>query len=117
MATKESRISYQTDVGSDCLHQLVATFGDNLERLTAVDKLDLLGILAFWQSADTSRMEANSEPVSLDEYLDLNLELQSTTSETLDDALRLLWLSGCSEGDAMTLMVTIPQQLRDGCYS
>ena len=116
MATKESQISYQADVGTDCLNQLVAEFGDNLERLTAIDKLDLLAILAFWQSADTSRMESAMEPVSLEEYLDLNLELQDATSENLDEALKILWLSGCSEGDAMALMVAIPQQLRDGVF-
>ena len=36
-------------------------------------------------------------------------------SQNLDEVLTLL--ADCSEGDAMTLMVAIPQQLRDGCYS
>jgi len=55
MATKESQISYQSEAGSKCLDNLVARFGDRLEKLTAIDKLDLLAILSFWQSADTSR--------------------------------------------------------------
>ena len=115
MASKESQISYQLSVSSDCLDSLIATFGDKLGKLTAVDKLDLLGILAFWQSADTQHMEAEMEPISLGEYLDLNRELQIATSRDLDEALTLL--ADCSEGDAMTLMVSIPCQLRDGCYS
>ena len=115
MASKESQISYQLSVSSDCLDQLIARFGDRLGKLTAVDKLDLLGILAFWQSADTERMESDSEPISLAEYLDLNSDLQLATSVQLDEALELL--ADCSEGDALTLMVAIPCQLRDGCYS
>jgi len=115
MATKESQISYQAHTSSECLDRVIARFGDRLTKLTAVDKLDLLGILAFWQSADTSRMESAMEPISLEEYLGLNQELQTATSQNLDDVLTLL--ADCSEGDAMTLMVAIPQQLRDGCFS
>jgi len=115
MATKESQITYQAHVASECLDRVIARFGDRLEKLTAIDKLDLLGILSFWQSADTQRMEANSEPICLEEYLGKNHELQVATSQNLDDVLTLL--ADCSEGDAMTLMVAIPQQLRDGCYS
>ena len=115
MATKESQISYQAHTSSECLDRVIARFGDRLTKLTAIDKLDLLGILSFWQSADTSRMEAQMEPISLEEYLGLNHELQHTTSQNLDDVLTLL--ADCSEGDAMTLMIAIPQQLRDGCYS
>ena len=115
MATKESLISYQAHSASTCLNALINRFGDRLERITAVDKLDLLGILSFWQSADTQHMEAEMEPISLGQYLDLNRELQICTSVDLDEVLRLL--ADCSEGDAITLMVTLPQQLRDGCYS
>ena len=115
MATKESQISYQAHVASECLDRVVARFGDRLEKLTAIDKLDLLAILAFWQSADTQRMEAEMEPICLEEYLGKNQELQVATSQNLDEVLTLL--ADCSEGDAMTLMVAIPQQLRDGCYS
>jgi|GEM_PF-202277 len=114
MPTKESLISYQAHSASECLDRLIARFGDRLGKLTAVDKLDLLGILAFWQSADTQHMEANLPTISLQEYLGLNSELQTATSHELDEALTLL--ADCSEGDAMTLMVAIPQQLRDGCY-
>ena len=117
MPQKESQITYQAHSVSECLDQLIQRFGDSLGKLTAVDKLDLLGILAFWQSCDTQRQEADMEPISLAQYLDLNSDLRLATSVELDEALRLLWLADCSEGDAMTLMVAIPQQLRDGCYS
>ena len=115
MPQKESQITFQASTYSICLDLLVARFGDSLGKLTAVDKLDLLGILAFWQSADTEHLEANLPTISLAEYLGLNDELQISTSRDLDEALELL--ASCSEGDAMTLMVAIPSQLRDGCYS
>ena len=115
MPQQESQITYQASTYTVCLDQVVARFGDSLGRLTAIDKLDLLGILAFWQSADTQRLEAEMKPISLGEYLGLNQELQTATSQNLDDVLTLL--ADCSEGDAMTLMVAIPQQLRDGCFS
>ena len=117
MTTRESQISYQSHVASECLDQLIQRFGDNLERLSAVDKLDLLAILSLWQSADTSRLETQMEPITLGEYLDISPGLQVATSLNLDEALRLLWMAKCSDGDAMTLMVAIPQQLRDGCDS
>jgi len=115
MPQKESQISYQAHTSSECLDHVIDRFGDRLGKLTAVDKLDLLGILAFWQSADTEHQAANLPAISLAEYLGLNHELQIATSRDLDEALELL--ANCSEGDAMTLMVAIPQQLRDGCYS
>ena len=111
----QTSIRYQASIYTVCLDKVVARFGDNLGRLTAIDKLDLLGILAFWQSADTQRLEAEMKPISLGDYLGRNTELQTATSESLDDVLILL--ADCSEGDAMTLLVAIPQQLRDGCYS
>ena len=115
MASKESQITYQLSVSSDCLDKLIATFGDRLGKLTAVDKLDLLGILAFWQSADTQHQESEMPAITLGEYLGLNHELQIATSRDLDEALNLL--AECSEGDAMTLMVSIPCQLRDGVFA
>ena len=115
MSSKEAQITYQLSVSSECLDRVITRFGDKLGKLTAVDKLDLLGILALWQSADTERLEANLPTISLEEYLGLNEELQISTSRELDEALELL--ADCSDDDAMTLMVAIPQQLRDGCYS
>jgi len=115
MATKESLITYQAHSASDSLDRLIAKFGDRLEKLTAVDKLDLLGILSFWQSADTEHQSASLPAIRLDEYLGLNHELQIATSRDLDEALELL--ADCSESDAMTLLVTIPCQLRDGVYA
>ena len=116
MASKESQITYQAHSVSECLVRLIAKFGDRLGKLTDIDKLDLLGILSFWQSCNTQHKEAETpNAITLGEYLDLNRELQIATSRDLDEALTLL--AECSESDAITLLVTIPQQLRDGCYS
>ena len=115
MASKESQITYQAHTSSECLDRLIGEFGDRLERLTSVDKLDLLGILAFWQSTDTEHQANEMPAIGLGDYLGRNDELQSATSHELDYALKLL--ASCSDTDAMTLMVSIPCQLRDGCYS
>ena len=115
MPTKGSQITYQAHVASECLDRVIAGFGDRLTKLTAIDKLDLLAIICLWQSADTEDQAQGGVGLGLGEYLDLNRELQTETSQNLDDVLTLL--ANCSDGDAMTLMVAIPQQLRDGCYS
>ncbi|WP_156518884.1 hypothetical protein [Phormidesmis priestleyi] len=44
MATKESLITYQAHSASECLDRLIARFGDRLGKLTAVDKLDQIGV-------------------------------------------------------------------------
>ena len=115
MATQESLITYQSHYASECLAHLIQRFGDRLEKLTAIDKLDLLGILAFWQSADTEHQAADLPAIGLGDYLGLNHELQIATSSDLDEALE--FLTGCSESDAMTLLVTLPCQLRDGVFA
>ena len=115
MATKESQITYQAHSVSECLNNLIARFGDRLGKLTDIDKLDLLGILSFWHSCNTQHKESEMDAITLGEYLDLNRELQIATSRDLDEALTTL--ADCSESDAITLLVTIPQQLRDECYS
>lgn len=115
MASKESQITYQAHSVSECLVRLIAKFGDRLGKLTDIDKLDLLGTLSFWHSCNTQHKESEMDQISLGEYLELNHELQIATSRDLDEALTLL--AECSESDAITLLVTIPQQLRDRCYS
>ncbi len=115
MPTKESLITYQAYSVTPCLRRLVAEFGDHLESLTAIDKLDLIAIFGFWQSCDTQRQGCGMSPISLSEYLGMNHELQVGTSRQLDQALEML--SDCTEDDAITLLVTIPCQLRDGVYA
>lgn len=115
MATKESLVTYQAQSFSDCLDRLVAEFGYRLEGLTAIDKLDLLGVLAFWQSTDTDDQLSELPAVSLDEYLELNSELQAATSHELDFALKLL--SDCTADDATALMVSLSHQIREGVFA
>ena len=115
MPTQQSLITYQAYSSSPCLNNLIGQFGDYLEALTAVDKLDLIGILAFWQSADTEHQQSEQPSIRLDEYLGIHHELQVATSRELDEALKIL--TDCSDGDAMTLLVTLPCQLRDGVFA
>ncbi len=115
MPTKESQISYQSYSASPCLDRLIVRFGDRLESLTAIDKLDLIAIFGFWQSCDTEHSQNELPPIGLTEYLGLNHELQVGTSRQLDEALEIL--DGCSDADALTLLVSLVCQLRDGCYA
>jgi hypothetical protein len=115
MPTKQSQITYQSYASSECLDRLIARFGDCLEKLTAIDKLDLIAIFGFWQSADTGRSEAGMPPISLSDYLAVNQTLQSGTTLDLDEALEIL--GDCSDADALTLLVTLPCQLRDGVFA
>lgn len=115
MPTQQSLITYQADSSSACLDRLVERFGDYLEGLSAIDKLDLIGSLAFWQSADTEHQQTEQPSIRFGEYLGIHHGLQLATSRELDDALEIL--ADCSDGDAMTLMVALPQQLRDGVFA
>jgi hypothetical protein len=115
MTTKQSQITYQSYASSHCLDSLIARFGDCLEKLTAIDKLDLISILALWQSADTGRAEAGITSISLSDYLTRNKPIQDATTLGVDEALGIL--SDCSDADALTLLVTLPCQLRDGVFA
>ena len=59
MATKESLITYQAHSASECLDRLIARFGDRLGKLTAVDKLDLLGVPVAFGPKTTLRLNSN----------------------------------------------------------
>jgi hypothetical protein len=115
MPTKQSQITYQSYASSECLDRLIARFGDCLEKLTAIDKLDLIAIFGFWQSADTGRAEAGMPPIALSDFLARNKPIQDATTLDVDEALEIL--SDCSDADALTLLVTLPCQLRDGVFA
>jgi len=108
MTTQEaSQITHQAVTYTIALDQIVARFGDTLNSLTVVEKLDLLAILAFWQSSNA----CNSELISLGDYLNLCPGLQDCTSQDVDEALQIL--ADCSEGDSMTLMIVLVNQLNE----
>ncbi|MCY7275685.1 MAG: hypothetical protein LH702_18585 [Phormidesmis sp. CAN_BIN44] len=115
MATKESQITYQASQYTPCLKQLVAEFGDRLESLTAIDKLDLIGVLSFWQSSDTQREQSDMQSIDLSDWIGTNPELQSGTSHELDRALEIL--DGLSDQDTLDLLVALICQLRDGVFA
>ena len=115
MTTKESLITYQTSQLTTCLSRLVAEFGDRLELLTAIDKLDLIGVLSFWQSSDTQREQSDMQSIGLSEYLGMNSDLQLCTSRQLDEALVIL--KDLSDQDTLDLLVALVHQLRDGSYA
>jgi len=111
MTTQESQITHAAISYTICLDLLVARFGDTLNNFTIVEKLDLLAILAFWQSSNACNLEFDSKPNSLREYLNLCQWLQDSTSQDVDEALHIL--GDCSENDSLTLMKVIVNQLND----
>ena len=111
MFTQESQITHQAVTYTICLDQLVARFGDTLNSLTVVEKLDLLAILAFWQSSNACRLEFDTEQNTLGEYLNLCHWLQDSTSQDVDEAL--LILADCDQNDSLTLMKVIINQVID----
>jgi len=111
MLTQESQITHAAITYTIALDQIVARFGDTLNSLTVVEKLDLLAILAFWQSSNACNLECDSKPISLKDYLNLEPALQDSTSEDVDEALQIL--GDCSENDSLTLMKVIVNQVID----
>ena len=111
LTQEESQITYQAVTYTIALDQIVARFGDTLNSLTVVEKLDLLAILAFWQSSNACNLEFDSNSISLKDYLNLEPALQDSTSEDVDESLKIL--SDCSESDALTLMKVIVNQVID----
>ncbi len=116
MPTKESLITYQASQYTPCLQRLVNEFGDRLERLTAIDKLDLIGVLSFWQSADTEAQGNDMQNIDLSDWIGSNSELQAGTSSQLDQALEILG-DNISDQDTLDLLVALVCQLRDGYYA
>ncbi len=115
MPTKESLITYQASQFTPCLSRLVNEFGDRLEKLTAIDKLDIIGTLSFWQSTDSDHAQSELPPIGLSEYLGMNSDLQLCTSRKLDEALVIL--QDLTDQDTLDLLVALVCQLRDGSYA
>lgn len=97
------------------LDGLCETFGNYLERLSAVEKFDLIALLALWQSYDTEQQAEGKNPVSLHEYLEINDELFRGYSDNIDRALRIL--EPATDGDALALLQSMSSQLSSGVYA
>ena len=111
MTIKESQISNQAKTFTATLDRLIARFGDTLNNLTKIDKIDLLRIVIFWQGADLRNLEYGLEPISLGEFLTLNPSVQNNTSQDVNQALKIL--VDCTESDALAIMTAIVHQLND----
>ena len=110
MITKESLISNQAKI-TVTLDRLVARFGNTLNNLTTIDKLDLIAILAFWQGANPRNLEYDLEVITLGDFLNLRSSFQADTSQDVNQALKIL--ADCSESDAMAVITAIVHQLND----
>lgn len=108
MTTKHSLISYYTS--SDSLNQLVAKYGDRLEQLDVVSKLQVVGVLITWQAYDTELAEqgedAPEQPYTLAEAIE---DYPIDISASALTALQLL--SGIAPEDVIKSTIAISHQL------
>ena len=117
MYTEASQITFSAITYSICLEKLVSRFGDRLEKMSHADKLDLLSVLASWQSVNALNAERDFGSISLGDYLEHFDWLHDAISSAVDEALIILTKADCNANDAMALMVTIPQQLLNLCQN
>ncbi|GAQ00163.1 hypothetical protein [Leptolyngbya sp. NIES-2104] len=97
------------------LNGLCHAFGDYLERLSAIEKFDLIALLALWQSHDTEVQAEGNDPITLEQYLDVADGLFQGYSESVDHALQIL--INATEGDAIALLQSMSSQLSSGVFA
>lgn len=97
------------------LNELCEAFGSYLERLSAVEKFDLIALLALWQRHDTESQTEGNDSISLQHYLDVADGLFQSYSENVDCALRILL--NATEGDALALLQSMSSQLSSGVFA
>jgi len=119
MPQKTDLISYQASKMTAPLRKLIADYGDNLELLSAHEKLHLLAVLAMWQGRDTELSEYPDDQDSLGvaESYELAEAIEDYPSEFSGDTLQALKsLEGIEVDQVIDLMVAISNQIRDGVY-
>lgn len=111
MPTRDSLLTYYLDTPR--FHQLCDRFGDYLNTMSAIDKFDLIGTLAYWQAFDTQVQSNGDATVPLEHYLQLtDLPIQQDSPAL--EALQLL--DGCSDGEAIALITALINQIHEGVY-
>jgi len=119
MTTKQSQISDQTSTATSPIKRLIDDYGDNLELLSAAEKLHLLAVLAMWQGRDTELSEDPEDQDSLGivETYELAESIEDYPCEFSGDVLAALkCLEGIEVDQILDLMVAIACQVRDGVY-
>ena len=119
MPTKQSQISFQTSTATSPIKRLIDDYGDNLELLSAAEKLHLLAVLAMWQGRDTELTEDPEDQDSLgfSDCYELAEGVEDYPFEFSGDVLAALkCLESVEVGSVLDLMVAISNQLRDGVY-
>ena len=113
MPQKYDSISYQSSTVTPPLKQITEDYGDNLELLSASEKLHLLSVLAFWQGLDTELQETTQ----VSETYTLAEAIEDYAADLPGDALAALKsLEGLTDQACLDLMVAIANQLRDGVF-
>lgn len=109
---KQDLVTYNSSQKSAQLEKLVETYGDCLERLSASEKLHLLGVLTAWQALDTELQEVEGKHIyTLPEALeDYNYDIPDSSFNAIG------LLKGIADESAFDLMVAIANQLKDGIY-
>ena len=113
MPQKQDLISYQASTMTPPLQQVTEDYGDNLELLSASEKLHLLSVLSFWQGLDTELQETTEDS----ETYTLAEAIEDYAAGLPGDALTALKsLEGLTDQACLDLMVAIANQLRDGVF-
>ena len=113
MPHKNTSISYQASQMTAPLKQLIADYGDNLEMLSACEKLHLLSVLAFWQGLDTELQDTTED----NNTYSLAEAIEDYAADLPGDALGALKsLEGLTDQACLDLMVAISSQLRNGVF-
>jgi len=119
MATKQSQISFQTSTATSPIKRLIDDYGDNLELLSAAEKLHLLAVLALWQGRDTELSEdpEDQDSLGIAESYELAEAVEDYPCEFSGDVLAALkCLEGIEVDQVLDLIVAIACQVRDGVY-
>ena len=109
---KECSIFYNASMESDTERTIAADWGECLEEVTAIDKLHLLSILAYWQGLDTQQQMANGAEFTLTEAFD---EYPIRVSEGVHDILRELDSDDATA--TIDIMAAIANQIKHGVYA
>ena len=119
MPQKTDLISYQASRMTAPIKRLIDDYGDNLELLSAAEKLHLLAVLAMWQGRDTELSEDPEDQDSLgfSDCYELAEGVEDYPCEFSGDVLAALkCLEGIEVDQILDLMVAIACQVRDGVY-
>lgn len=114
MSGKHSLLSYNDSYGA--LAQLGERWGDRLQSLDVIDKLQIVTVLFHWQALDTefSEMPVDAPNGSVIDSYSLSEAIEDHSIELSDNALVFLgYLGGVRPEALLDLTIAICNQIKD----